>query len=84
MGSRSLLVVNTSQCVLQVSKYSLIETIVIVINLLASLKLCNLAVKLLPEPFQKKPRPLASSHLLRPYEAPLTILKRHSEPRSRI
>ncbi len=33
------------------SKYSLIKTIVIVVNLLASPKLCNLAVKLPLEPF---------------------------------
>ena len=45
------------------SEYSLIKTIVIVVNLLASLKLCNLAVKLPPELFQKKPGPPASSHL---------------------
>ena len=44
------------------SEYSLIETIVIVVNLLASPKLCNPAVKLPPEPFQKKSGPPASSH----------------------
>ena len=44
------------------SEYSLIKTIVIVVNLLALPKLCNLADKLPLEPFQKKSGPLASSH----------------------
>ncbi len=48
------------------SEYSLIKTIVIVMNLLASPKLCNLAVKLPPEPFQKKPGPPASSQSGKP------------------
>ncbi len=39
----------------------LIKTL-IVVNLLASLKLCTPAVKILPEPLQKKFRPLASLH----------------------
>ncbi len=62
MSSRSSLVVNISQCILQVLEYLLIKTIIIIVNLLVSPKLCNLAVKLPPEPFQKKPRPLASSY----------------------
>ena len=44
------------------SEHLLIKTL-IVVNLLASPKLCTLAVKIPPEPLQKKLGPLASSHI---------------------